>query len=103
MARRRIIKSQFANALNDLKTHLRNCLTCRVVMKSVGLGDLCREGRLLVFRVASFSGKLATLHRQAYDHPNNFIYACPDRTRHGVDYATTAEPHILMAVQERLF
>jgi len=72
-------------------------------MKSVGIGDLCREGKLLVFETAKMSTRLATLHRKAYDHPNEFIYACPDRTKHGTDYASTAEPHVLTAVQERLF
>lgn len=103
MARRRVIKSQFVNALTELRGHLRKCITCRVVMKSVGIGDLCREGKLLTFRVAMFSTRLATLHRAAYDHPNDFIYACPDRTRHGIDYSSTAEPHAFVAVQERLF
>lgn len=103
MARRKIIKSRFANALTELRGHLTKCTQCRVVMKSVGIGELCREGKLLVFQVAIQSTKLATMHRKAYDHPNDFIYACPDRTRHGVDYSSTAEPHPVVGTQGRLF
>lgn len=103
MARRRIIKSRFINALTELRGHLVKCTTCRVVMKSAGLGNLCREGRMLVFECALLSTKLAALHRRAYDNPQDMIYACPDRTRHGMDYSSTAEPHKVNSVQGWLF
>lgn len=101
--RRRAIKSQFVNALTKLRGHLMKCQKCRIVMKSGGVGELCREGALLTWECALLSTKLASLHRKAYDHPYDMIYACPDRTRHGADYASTAEPHMLSAMQDRLF
>jgi hypothetical protein len=103
MARVRIVKSKFTSALTELRGHLAKCQTCRIVLKSVGIGDLCREGKLLTFNVALLSTKLATMHRKAYGDANGFIYACPDRSRHGLDWAATAEPHPLVATQDRLF
>lgn len=101
--RRRIVKSKFVQALTELRGHLMRCQTCRIVTKSAGIGDLCREGKLLTFDVVMQSTKLAALHRKAYDNPQDFIYACPDRTKHGVDYSSTAEPHLFTAMQDRLF
>jgi hypothetical protein len=101
--KRKTIKSKFAGALTELRGHLGKCRTCRAAMKGDGYGELCREANALVFAVALSSMRLSTLHRKAYSDPGGFIYACPDRSIHGQDWASTAEPHPLVATQDWLF
>lgn len=101
--RRPIIKSQFAKALTELRGHLKSCDKCKLVLKGNAFNLECNTGQVLSFRVAVMSERLSTLHRKAYNNPHGFIYACPDRSRHGGDYALTAEPHPLVATQDTLF
>lgn len=101
--RRPLIKSQFAKMLTELKKHLKNCDKCKLVLKGNAFNLECNEGQILSFKVAMMSDRLATLHRKAYDNPHGFIYACPDRQKHGIDFALTAEPHPLIATQDTLF
>ena len=101
--RRRVSTSRFAQTLAELRKHLRNCPQCRLVTKAIVFGSMCNEGIALTHQLAHQSIRLETLHRKAYADPSKYIYACPDRMKHGEDYARTAEPHLNVAVQMELF
>lgn len=90
-------------AFGDLKRHLLKCVGCRLVLKAQMQGKMCEEGIALTHKCAVASTRLVTLHRKAYNDPMGFIYACPDRTKHGNDYAVTAQPHLNVAIQDELF
>lgn len=101
--KRKSMDSAFVKALGELRTHLKNCEKCRLVSKSLIFDVMCNEGIGLCHKLAGLSLRLTSLHRKAYNDPNGFIYACPDRGRHGKDYAMTAEPHPNVATQPELF
>ncbi|HEX4921843.1 MAG TPA: hypothetical protein VFV92_14030 [Candidatus Bathyarchaeia archaeon] len=101
--RRKVSTSRFADALAALRKHIKTCERCKLVSKSIIFDSMCNEGIALTHKVANLSMRLETLHRKAYADPKGFIYACPDRAKHGVDYARTAEPHINVAIQGELF
>lgn len=101
--RRKKYSSKFADALIALRGHLNKCDKCRLVSHGMIYDSLCDQGIALTHAVAFASVRLITLHRKAYNNPGGYIYACPDRSRHGEDYAKTAEPHLNVAVQGELF
>jgi len=101
--RRKSADSAFMKALGELRKHTAKCDRCKLVSRSVIFDVMCREGITLTHKAAALSTRLESLHRKAYSDPNGFIYACPDRMRHGKDYATTAEPHPNVATQPELF
>lgn len=101
--RRKKYTSKFSDALTALRGHLTKCPQCRLVSRALVFGSMCNEGVALTHAVAMSSQRLVTLHRKAYSDPGGYIYACPDRMRHGEDYAKTAEPHLNVAIQEGLF
>lgn len=103
MRRKKVSTTKFADALATLRGHLQKCPKCKLVSRGLIFDNLCNEGVALTHAVAFASMRLVTLHRKAYNDPNGYIYACPDRMRHGEDYAKTAEPHLNVAVQEGLF
>jgi hypothetical protein len=103
MRRRRVTGSKFTDALAALRGHIGKCEKCRMVIRGIIFDRMCEEGITLTHKVAGESMRLIALHRKAYSDPNGFIYACPDRMKHGADYAKTAEPHINVAVQRELF
>jgi hypothetical protein len=72
-------------------------------MKGGSSNRMCEEGVVLTHQTALLSTRLVALHRKAYNDPDHYIYACPDRTKHGVEYASTAEPHVNVATQPELF
>ena len=95
--------SAFVKKLEELRKHLMKCTKCKLVTKAIIFDVMCPEGLALTHQVAALSVRLTTLHRKAYSDPHGFIYACPDRMRHGKDYAMTAEPHPNIATQPELF
>lgn len=97
------INSKFGMALTAMRGHLAKCTQCKAVLKGGSVGNMCEEGIALTHQTALLSTRLVALHRKAYGDPDHFIYACPDRTKHGKDYASTAEPHINVATQPELF
>lgn len=101
--RRKVSTSKFSDALAKLRGHLGKCPTCKLVSKGLAYGMPCDEGTALVHAVALSSVRLIALHRKAYNDPGGYIYACPDRNKHGEDYAKTAEPHLNVGTQEGLF
>lgn len=101
--RRKISASKFSDALAKLRGHLGKCPKCKLVAKGLVFDSLCDEGIALTHAVALSSVRLISLHRKAYGDPGGYIYACPDRSKHGEDYAKTAEPHLNVAIQEGLF
>lgn len=101
--RRKVYTSRFADALAALRKHIKSCEKCKLVSKAYIYDTMCHEGLTLTHKVANLSMRLETLHRKAYSDPQGFIYACPDRAKHGVDYARTAEPHVNVAIQVGLF
>lgn len=101
--RRKVVTSKFSDALTVLRGHLNKCPKCKLVSRALVYDSLCNEGIALTHAVALSSVRLITLHRKAYNNPDGFIYACPDRSKHGDDYAKTAEPHLNVAIQEELF
>jgi hypothetical protein len=101
--RRKVSTSKFADALAELRKHLGKCPKCKLVSRGIIYDSMCNEGIALTHAMALASVRLITLHRKAYSDPDKYIYACPDRMRHGEDYAKTAEPHLNVAVQEGLF
>lgn len=101
--RRKVSTSRFAQTLAELRKHLKTCPQCRLVTKAIVFGVMCNEGIALTHMLAQQSQRLETLHRRAFSDPGGYIYPCPDRSRHGVDYARTVEPHLNVAIQEGLF
>ena len=101
--KRKSMDSAFVKTLGELRGHIAKCDRCRMVSRAIIFDNMCHEGITLTHRVAALSVRLVSLHRKAYNDPNGFIYACPDRMRHGKDYAATAEPHPNIATQPELF
>lgn len=101
--RRKVSASKFSDALAKLRGHLNKCPKCKLVSRGLIYDSMCTEGIALTHAVALASVRLISLHRKAYSNPDGYIYACPERSKHGEDYAKTAEPHINVAVQEGLF
>lgn len=100
---RRIKGGPFTVALTKLRSHLRTCYDCRTVAKGAGYGPMCEEGLMLTHQMVIRANRLAAQHRAAHDHPGEMIYPCPDVTKHGVDYSSTAQPFMATAVQDELF
>lgn len=101
--KRKSMDSAFVKTLGELRGHLAKCDRCKLVSKGIIFDVMCNEGITLTHKTAALSVRLVSLHRKAYGDPNGFIYACPDRMRHGKDYAATAEPHPNVATQPELF
>jgi hypothetical protein len=101
--KRKPISTKFGIALTAMRGHLAKCPSCKAVLKGGRAGNMCEEGVALTHQTAQMSLALTALHRKAYNDPQHFVYACPDRTKHGKDYASTAEPHVNVAVQPELF
>lgn len=97
------VGTKFGTALTAMRGHLAKCRECKAVMHGGSADRMCEEGIKLTHQVALLSLRLTTLHRKAYNDPNGYIYACPNRAMHGKDYATTAEPHLNVATQSELF
>lgn len=101
--RRKASTTKFMDALSALRGHINKCPKCKLVSRAIVYDVMCNEGIALTHQVAATSVRLITLHRKAYNNPDGFIYACPERHKHGEDYAKTAEPHLKVASQEGLF
>lgn len=101
--RRKKYSSKFSDALAALRGHLTKCPKCKLVSRGLIYDSMCNEGIALTHAMVFTSVRLIALHRKAYSDPNGYIYACPDRSKHGEDYAKTAEPHLNVAIQEELF
>ena len=101
--KRAAVSTKFGAALTAMRGHLAKCRECKAVMHGGSADRMCEEGIKLTHQVALLSLRLSTLHRKAYNDPNGYIYACPNRALHVEYYARTAEPHINVATQDELF
>jgi hypothetical protein len=101
--KRHIKGGPFVVALTNLRGHLRSCPACRSMRKGGYVLGMCEEGIVLTHEMALAATSLATQHRKAHDHPGSMIYPCPDVTKHGLAYSSTAQPYMATAVQDELF
>lgn len=95
--------SRCGKAVIELQEHLRKCAKCKHAVAAGERFGLCNEGALKTLALATAAAGLSTLHKHALDNPGGMVYPCPDRMKHGYEYATTAEPVFANAVQEELF
>lgn len=100
---RKITGGPFVVALTKLRGHIRKCYECRSALKGDGSEDMCATGRHMTLLMAYSATQVANLHRKAHNNPQNMIYPCPDTTKHGIAYSSTAMPYMATAVQEELF
>jgi hypothetical protein len=94
--------SRCGKAVIALQNHLRKCTQCKHAVSSQERWALCDDGTRMTWDLAKASAGLSTLHKHALDNPGGMIYPCPDRMKHGFEYATTVEPVFGIAVQEEL-
>lgn len=100
---RKIKGGPFVVALTNLRGHLRKCADCRLAVGGMVTNRMCAEGIILTHRMAKVSTALASQHRAAHNNPGEMIYPCPDVTKHGLAYSSTAQPYVASAMQEKLF
>lgn len=94
--------SRCGKAVIEVTEHLRKCTRCKNAMTAEEPWAMCREGVVKSFALVKAAKGLSVLHKHALDNPDGVVYPCPDRMKHGYEYATTAEPVYVIAVQDRL-
>lgn len=103
MAARKWKLSRCGKAVIELTEHLRKCTKCKHAVDAQERFGLCAEGQGKTLALAKAARGLSVLHKHALDNPGGMVYPCPDRMKHGYEYATTVEPVFGTAVQEELF
>lgn len=92
--------------LNDeiifLNHHMRTCRACSIAKRSKVLDDMCPAGMQAMFRVTIRLDDLVKLRIKAHQQGMRYIFACPDTSKHGKAYESTATPLTVVAVQDRL-
>lgn len=99
----RMSDDPFAQVMSELRRHIKACPQCRLAMDDRGRSTLCHSGNIYALRIASNSERLLTLKRKAYKSNCEYIYACPDLSKHGEAYAMSAVPFAVSGVQGELF
>lgn len=91
------------DALGTLKRHLDSCSQCKSARKTFAPHDMCRDGLMFTLYAASQYGDTVKLRIAALNNPGNYVFACPDLSKHGQGYALTAEPLQVTNIQGTLF
>lgn len=95
--------SRCGKAVIEVTEHMRKCTRCKHAADAGEPWGMCHEGVLKAFALVKAARGLSVLHKHALDTPDGTVYPCPDRMKHGYEYATTAEPVFVTMIQEELF
>ncbi len=93
----------FAQAVTALRAHMNRCAKCKYILHDITAECRCMEGMRRAAQVVKTCDALFKAKRNADSTINDYVYACPDISMHGVDYALTAQPLSVNAAQEGLF
>ena len=94
--------NRLADLLIELKRHLGSCAKCRGAMKTRDKGMLCDHTVGLILTAAWQYDHVIPRRLAARRKGQRFIFACPDISAHGKAAEMTAEPLIVVGVQDTL-
>lgn len=94
--------NSIAIMLLELKRHFNTCDACRGAIKCHADDMLCKWATLRIVAVARSWESNIALRLKARRSGEQFVYRCPDLSKHGPAYAMTAEPLMVTGVQDRL-
>lgn len=89
--------------LAELTRHMRSCRACGVAKKTRDPSVMCAQGMLMTVDAATDFADIIRLRVAAHTKHPDAIFACPALELHGVSYALTATPYMVVAIQEALF
>lgn len=95
--------SRTADLLLELKRHIKVCKTCTGAIKARDRFGLCDHTMGLVFTLTITYDSVIPRRLKVGRNGTPKVYACPDLSKHGSAYAMTAEPLIVVGVQDGLF
>lgn len=89
--------------LIELRQHLTRCADCKCAMQARDYDALCKWVKTRILDIAIRWDANIGIRLKARRSDDDYIFACPDVTKHGDAYRVIAEPMQVTAVAERLF
>lgn len=95
--------NRMSDLLVELNRHLKVCRQCTGAMKARDQHGLCQHTTGLILTLAMTYADVIPRRLKIARTETPRVYSCPDLARHGRAYAMTAEPLIVVGVQDELF
>ncbi len=95
--------NRLADLLIELKRHLGSCRNCKSAMVARDKTMLCEHTIGLILTAAWQYDHVIPRRLQVRRKRQSFVFACPDISVHGKSAEITAEPLIVVGVQDGMF